>query len=244
MEWMAGAGVAKYMRQPTPLNTEIVAIGVDCYMKMLLQDNFVHTDLHPGNIMVMSQPDTHSQQQQQQQGRACDRSSQPTRGGGDGGGTKGEGAAAARERARLVLLDFGLAEELTPEVRYRFLSFLNQIVAGDGATAARHLLRWSRVQGCPDPLAFEGAMAELFRREADVHCKGGIDLDAVLQGVLALARHYEVSIDSAYASLVISVCVITGFAVALDPQVNVMDAAAPALMAYALTGRVFGRLYA
>jgi hypothetical protein len=35
-----------------------------------------------------------------------------------------------------------------------------------------------------------------------------------------------------------------GFAVALDPQVNVMDAAAPALMAYALTGRVFGRLYA
>jgi hypothetical protein len=31
--------------------------------------------------------------------------------------------------------------------------------------------------------------------------------------------------------------------VALDPAVNVMDAAAPALLAYRMTGRAFGRLY-
>jgi hypothetical protein len=35
-----------------------------------------------------------------------------------------------------------------------------------------------------------------------------------------------------------------GFASALDPEVNVMDAAAPVLVAYSLTGRAFGRLYA
>ena len=29
-----------------------MALGVDTYLKMLLQDNFVHTDLHPGNILV------------------------------------------------------------------------------------------------------------------------------------------------------------------------------------------------
>jgi hypothetical protein len=34
-----------------------------------------------------------------------------------------------------------------------------------------------------------------------------------------------------------------GFASALDPEVNVMDAAAPVLLAYSLTGRAFGRLY-
>lgn len=47
---------------------------------MLLQDNFVHTDLHPGNILVR---------------------------------VHGEGVAA---KVQLILLDFGLAEELTPEV--------------------------------------------------------------------------------------------------------------------------------
>jgi aarF domain-containing kinase len=67
-------------------------------------------------------------------------------------------------------------------------------------------------------------------------------LPACLQ-VLGLARRYQVNIDSSYASLVIAVAVITGFATALDPEVNLMDAATPTLLAYSLTGRVFGRLY-
>ncbi len=37
---------------------------------------------------------------------------------------------AVEERPQLVFLDFGLAEELTPTVRYRFISFLNFIMAG------------------------------------------------------------------------------------------------------------------
>lgn len=45
-----GHSVAKYIKSPSPLNTRIVAIGVDTYIKMLLQDNFVHTDLHPGEM--------------------------------------------------------------------------------------------------------------------------------------------------------------------------------------------------
>ena len=34
------------------LEMQIVGLGVDAYLKMLLIDNFVHTDLHPGNIFV------------------------------------------------------------------------------------------------------------------------------------------------------------------------------------------------
>lgn len=64
-----------------------------------------------------------------------------------------------------------------------------------------------------------------------------------MKSVLALARRHGVSIDSCYASLVISVCVLVGFAKALDPAVNLMDAATPTLLAYALTGKVVGRLY-
>lgn len=33
-------------------------------------------------------------------------------------------------RTQLVLLDFGLAEELTPRVRHHFISFLNAICSG------------------------------------------------------------------------------------------------------------------
>jgi len=44
----AGESVSKYIRERSPFNTRIVALGVDTYLKMLLEDNFVHTDLHPG----------------------------------------------------------------------------------------------------------------------------------------------------------------------------------------------------
>lgn len=38
------------------LAAQIVGLGVDAYLKMLLIDNFVHTDLHPGNIFVRARP--------------------------------------------------------------------------------------------------------------------------------------------------------------------------------------------
>jgi hypothetical protein len=54
----AGRSVAVFMKEPHAINTQIVALGVDAYLKMLLTDNFVHTDLHPGKT---DQPSTHHQ---------------------------------------------------------------------------------------------------------------------------------------------------------------------------------------
>jgi aarF domain-containing kinase len=51
----AGRSVSVFMKEPHAINTQIVALGVDAYLKMLLTDNFVHTDLHPGNT---AQPST------------------------------------------------------------------------------------------------------------------------------------------------------------------------------------------
>jgi hypothetical protein len=158
-------------------------------------------------------------------------------------GASSSSGADSPEAAQLVLLDFGLAEQLTPQVRHHFISFLNAISAGDGLAAAHHLLRWSGHQTCPDRRAFGSDMVDLFQASCDIHSPAGIDLDYVMQQVLGLARKHSVAIDSCYASLVISVCVLVGFGKALDPQVNLMDAATPTLLAYALTGKVVGRLY-
>ena len=35
-----------------PFNDEIVQLGLQAIVKMILKDNFLHTDLHPGNILV------------------------------------------------------------------------------------------------------------------------------------------------------------------------------------------------
>ena len=41
------------------------------------------------------------------------------------------------------------------------------------------MLCMSKVQGCPDPAAFQRACVQLFVTEADIHGHAGIDLDKV-----------------------------------------------------------------
>lgn len=66
-------------------------------------------------------------------------------------------------KAQLVLLDFGLAEELSPKVRQHFISFLFHICSGNSRAAAQHLLKWGSHQGCQDKASFFEDMEEMFR---------------------------------------------------------------------------------
>ena len=205
-----GESVSKYMGVRGPFNSEIVSLGVSCYLSMLLRDRFVHQDLHPGNIMART-----------------------------------PGGSAEGKHTELVLLDFGLAEELNEEVQHRFVALLSSICSGDGGVAAEILLSWTshEDQGCPDPECFKRDMMSLFEVECDRGPQSpGVDLDRVMKSILKLLRKHEVTIDSCYAALCISICVIIGFATSLDPAVNVIDAATSCILAWRLTGKVMGTL--
>ena len=54
--------------------------------------------------------------------------------------------------------------------------------SGDGARAGHHMLCMSKVQGCPDPAAFQRACVQLFKTEGNIHGPAGIDLDKVCPG--------------------------------------------------------------
>lgn len=129
------------------------------------------------------------------------------------------------------------------QVKSRFVSFLHAIARGDGAAAARNLLHWSDAQTCPDPDAFIRDMQTLALSSMDINSRAGIDLDQVIKAVLVLSRRHEVHVHSKYASLLLGVCIVVGFATGLDPGVNLMDAAIPSLLTFDLTGRLIGRLY-
>ena len=117
----AGHSVARYIANPAPCNTQIVALGVDAYLKMLLHDNFVHTDLHPGNILVRERA-TPPDRSDRGQPRHSPNQAPPS----------GQQAATPQRKQslQLVLLDFGLAEELNPTVRRHFISLLHMIGKG------------------------------------------------------------------------------------------------------------------
>jgi predicted unusual protein kinase regulating ubiquinone biosynthesis (AarF/ABC1/UbiB family) len=218
--------------------SQIVALFLEAWLKMLLDTGFMHQDLHPGNLLVRP------------------------RGSGGGGGVGGGGSndddhdrQQQQQQQQLVLLDFGLAEELPPDVRLHFTSFLNHVAAGNAAHATRHLLRWSsagaELSAAASPRgrgalsthqkrALLADVAEMFAAAGPGLAARAIDLDAVLSRTLALVRRHGLSLDGSYALLCMGCCSLVRAAAALDPRFNLMDALAPELLAHAVLGRTLG----
>ena len=222
-----GEALSGAIRRGCEHNTTTCALGVDTYLKMLLRDNFLHSDLHPGNILYQVSPAPGTENR-----AALARSSSSS-------------SRSAAEVVKLVLLDFGIADELPTDVRERFLTFLFCLVRQDGVAAAECILGWSSAQTCRG--ADADALREDMRVLVDEMCavrRAQVDIDAVLKAVMVLLRRRGVSIDAVYASLVVSLCVLVGFANSLDENLNLFDVAVTAFLSYSVTGDIAGKLYA
>lgn len=214
--FVKGEGLGDAIKRKSIHNSELCSLGVYTYMLMLLRDNFIHQDLHPGNILY-SVDDANAD------------------------GTTGT-TTGSQAQIKLDLIDFGIADELPQIVRNRFIGFLCFLIRGEGDKAADVALTWDGNQTCRDRDALRADMARLVSEKGDVFSRR-VNLDELLKEIMRLFRKHGVSIDGVYASLVVSLCVLVGFATSLDPQVNLFEVAAPSVMAFALTGDVMGRLF-
>jgi len=87
-------------------------------------DNFVHADMHPGNILV--------------------RVVQP----------KNSNNTLIKSRPHVVFLDVGMTAELSSNDRVNLLEFFKAVARRDGRTAAESTLKLSKRQNCPNPKGF------------------------------------------------------------------------------------------
>ncbi|PUZ49313.1 hypothetical protein GQ55_7G316700 [Panicum hallii var. hallii] len=106
------------------VKSALAHIGTHALLKMLLVDNFVHADMHPGNILV--------------------RVVQP----------KNSNNTLIKSRPHVVFLDVGMTAELSSNDRVNLLEFFKAVARRDGRTAAESTLKLSKQQNCPNPKAF------------------------------------------------------------------------------------------
>lgn len=200
--------ITTFLQDSSPEGMQIrKQLGVplfNAFLKMLFLDNFVHCDLHPGNIQVVSI----------NQGST----SHPQR------------KIALLDAGITFSLDPNDQKNLRDLFRAVVLNDGNK--AGRLMVERARYERCSQVEGGIDAFAagMEAIVSEFHDRRKGGLTFGAVRIGALLNRVLDLCRVYGVEIDPAMSSVVVSCLVLEGLARSLEPSLNLMEAAVPFVM--------------
>ncbi|XP_004069941.1 uncharacterized aarF domain-containing protein kinase 2 [Oryzias latipes] len=221
--------ISKYLASDIPkeVKQRIARMGVDTLLKMIFVDNFVHGDLHPGNILV--------------QCRA------PIAASSDGSGLSGEhhGKTTLTDLLdtvvvsvrpdpcplQLVLLDAGIVAQLSDHDLANFKAVFTAVVLRQGEEVAELILHHARASECQDVPLFKKEMAELVDHAlSNTLSLGKIQVADLLSRVFGLLIKHKVKLESNFASIVVAIMVLEGLGRSLDPHLDILGLAKPLLL--------------
>ncbi|XP_066580502.1 uncharacterized aarF domain-containing protein kinase 2 [Amia ocellicauda] len=210
--------ISNYLSQDVPqeLKRRIARMGVDTLLKMVFVDNFVHADLHPGNILVQG-----------------DKNSDPlgTAALTDLWDTVVVSVRPPLAPLHLVLLDAGIVAHLGENDLHNFRSVFTAIVLGQGERVAELILNHARASECRDVERFKQEMAELVNEaRSNTVTLGKVQVAALLSQVFKLLITHKVKLESNFASIVFAIMVLEGLGRSLDPEMDILEIARPLLL--------------
>jgi aarF domain-containing kinase len=229
-------------------------MGLDAFLHMLLIDNFVHADLHPGNIMVRFY-----------KSKTIDLKELIKilwSRGGNGNGTEKKGAPMDDKvteeaiqrlrplkdnadewtnelekldkegfRPQLIFIDTGLVTQLNDLNRRNFLDLFRAVAEFDGYRAG-HLMveRCRQPDAVLDPEVFALKMQHLVLGiKSKTFALGQIKFGDVLHEVLSMVRNHHVRLEGDFVNVVISILLLEGIGRQLDPDMDLFKSAIPIL---------------
>ena len=226
-----------------PFQQAIADEGLDAFLHMLLIDNFVHSDLHPGNIMVRfykperldlafgrhkTSTDPSNGEDVTEQVLATLR---PHRHHPAEWKVALEDLDRQGYRPQLVFIDTGLVTALNSTNRTNFLDLFRAIAEFDGYRAG-HLM----VDRCRQPDAVLDAEVFALKMQhlvlgvkSKTFALGNIKIGDVLQEVLGMVRQHHVRMEGDFVNVVISILLLEGIGRSLDPNLDLFKSALPIL---------------
>jgi aarF domain-containing kinase len=215
---------------------EIADEGLDAFLRMLLLDNFVHADLHPGNIMVRFYKPNQLDISLKAPKRAHEATSSAeldvneqvlrrlrphTK---DPEAWKAALAELDREgyRPQLLFIDTGLVTQLNDKNRRNFLDLFRAVAEFDGYKAG-HLMvdRCRQPEAVLDPEIFALKMQHLVLGvKSRTFALGNIKIGDVLSQVLQMVREHHVRLEGDFVNVVISILLLEGIGRSLDPNLD------------------------
>ena len=210
--------------------------GLDAFLRMLLLDNFVHADLHPGNIMVRfykpaqlslalgrrkESPDPDNPETidvtEEVLAQLRPHRHKPAEWVAQLDKIEKEGY-----RPQLIFIDTGLVTELNATNRANFLDLFKAIAEFDGYRAG-HLMvdRCRQPEAVIDAEVFALKMQHLVLSvKSRTFALGNIKIGDILNEVLGMVRTHHVRMEGDFVNVVISILLLEGIGRTLDPNLD------------------------
>lgn len=245
-EFAQGISLSEFMENGGGVfQHDIANEGLDAFLRMLLLDNFVHADLHPGNIMVRfyqpAQPDLRIKMSSEQvsHSQEADVTEQvlerlrPFKQRKNKSAWLAELAKIDAEgyRPQLIFIDTGLVTELNNVNRRNFLDLFRAVAEFDGYKAG-HLMceRCRQPEAVLDKEVFALKMQHLVLSvKSRTLALGNVKIGDILQDVLTMVRTHHVRLEGDFVNVVISILLLEGIGRSLNPDLDLLSSALPIL---------------
>ncbi|KAI9318239.1 hypothetical protein BX666DRAFT_2105399 [Dichotomocladium elegans] len=226
---------------------KIASIGLNAFLHMLIFHNFVHADLHPGNIMVQFyKPSAHHPVQlawSKLLGRYLK----------DDGDVAAQRVLAARNdpaelhrelnaladegySPQLMFIDAGLVNELNNVNRRNFLDLFQAIAQFDGYKAGELMVERCRTpELVEDPEVFALRMQHLILGLKKRTFKlGAVKIGNLLHSAMSMVRSHHVKLEGDFVNVVVSAMLLEGIGRQLNPDLDLFKSALPVLREYSI----------
>ncbi|GAA5955112.1 hypothetical protein JCM3765_003198 [Sporobolomyces pararoseus] len=228
----------------------IANLGLDAFLNMLLIDNFVHSDLHPGNIMIKFFKPTTRSILSSLVATVFDRpepdaADDPSNVNGVDivhklRSLKHDRAAWLQELDKLnqegyqpeiVFIDTGLVTRLNDVNRRNFLDLFTAVASFDGYRAGKLMVERCRApELVRDEEGFALRMQHLVLSvKSQTFSLAKIRIADVLSQVLNNVREHHVKMEADFVNTVISILLLEGIGRQLDPEMDLFKSALPIL---------------
>jgi aarF domain-containing kinase len=189
------------------LKKRVCDMGIQAFLKMLFVDNFVHGDLHPGNILFQSS---------------------------SGATSVAELNKSGSIEGNVLLLDCGLVAQLGPRDERNFVDLMHAVITGKSFEVGRLMIERSRSP--PETVYMPDEFCRKVAKLVDTTVTGksllfgALEFGTVISELLNIACQHRVRLETDFVSVACALIVLEGVGKQLDPRRNLLWEAEPYIL--------------
>ncbi|SCU94652.1 LANO_0E07536g1_1 [Lachancea nothofagi CBS 11611] len=212
---------------------------IDAFLKMLILDDFIHADLHPGNVMVRflktDKYGSKSVSTEQDCYELVNRLKVKLKTNDDSFVQELQDIVT-QYTPQICFIDVGLITELNKRNRTNFIALFDSLARFDGYRAGELMIERSRTpETAVDKEVFALKVEKLVSKvKKRTFTLGTVSIGDLLDQMLGMVRGHHVRMEGDFVSVVVAILLLEGIGRQLDPDLDLFASSLPILREFGM----------